>query len=441
MSGARPRILRIAFAAVLLAPTDGARAALIGDYFPDGVPGYATERGVTVLTRLRPELDPFGVRIDDTVDLHPALELTTGFDDNPNGAAAPRGSAVATVHPSLLADTETDRVRAAAYLALTDTRYPELAGQGRTDWTASLGARVEVGPGKLTLAAAHLHLHQDRTQIDALAADRPIAFDLDDVRLAYAVESGPWTFTPDIDVTAWRFDATTIQGLPAPQSYRDRTLIQAGLTARYDLGPERAAIVALRGDTTAYGHGQFGQPSRNGHGATLLAGLDWDDDGVWHWRLLIGAAVRAYQARQYATHAAPLIEADVIWNSSGMTTLTGEVARSIEDASQEGVAGFDYTRVRVSLDHEYLRNLLLHAQAGVQIAQFQQGGGTQAIETLGVGATWIVNRYARVVLDLEHSSQQGGRNTVLPAASDIGVSPVTGNYAREIALLTLRLAL
>ena len=49
-----------------------------------------------------------------------------------------------------------------------------------------------------------------------------------------------------------------------------------------------------------------------------------------------------------------------------MTTVTATLTRSIEDAAQEGIVGYTYTRARLVLDHEYLRNVLLQASASVQ---------------------------------------------------------------------------
>jgi hypothetical protein len=104
----------------------------------------------------------------------------------------------------------------------------------------------------------------------------------------------------------------------------------------------------------------------------------------------------------------------------------------MEDAAQEGVAGFTYTSARLTLDHELQRNLLLHASAGLQHADFLQGGTQQTSYTLGVGATWLVNRRVRVAASYDYTGQQGSGTAALP---------ISGDYTRGLALLTLRLGL
>ena len=113
-----------------------------------------------------------------------------------------------------------------------------------------------------------------------------------------------------------------------------------------------------------------------------------------------------------------------------MTTVTATLTRSIEDAAQEGIAGYTYTRARVVLDHEYMRNVLLQASASVQRADFLQGGGHQSGFSLGGGATWLINRHLRLSATYDFTDQQGNTSPTLLT---------TGSYTRSICLLTLRI--
>ena len=65
-------------------------------------------------------------------------------------------------------------------------------------------------------------------------------------------------------------------------------------------------------------------------------------------------------------------------------------------------------------------------------AVFLQGGGRQSGYAFGAGITWLINRSARLSATYDGSGIQG-------AAS--GINPITGDYGRNIALLTLRLGL
>ncbi len=417
---------RIRVALVLLSgglSGGGAAAQVLSTLLPSGVPGYGTAPGVTVASRLRPETQPQGLRSGAFV-FHPRLEQGLGYDSAPLGIAG-KGSAQLTTRPSLQIGTTWSRHAFGAYFAVDDTRDLDAPNQSRTDWTASLGGAVDIGRDRLTLSAAHLTQHQDRTQIGALVTDRPVAFQLDDARASYAVTGGRWTLTPSLQVSTWHFSDTTLQGARFAQAYRDRSLIEGAATLQYELAPRRDLLLVSRALGQHYLHRQPGQPERDSTGYQVLFGFA-DDDGMWRYRVLFGGETRHFAAATYRTHSGPVAEAELAWNVSGMTTLTATVGRRIEDAAQEGIAGYTYTAAKLALDHEYRRNLILHASAAVQQADFLQGGGSQTGYAIGLGATWLLSRTVHLAATYGLSERHGGS---------------TASYTRHLALLTLRLGM
>lgn len=415
--------IRIALA-LLACSLPGARAAadMLSALLPTGVPGYGTDPGVTVTSRLRPETQPQGVRAGLLV-LHPQLDEAFGYDSAPFGTTT-RGSAVLQTRPSLLLNTDWSRHALGAYLAADDRRYLGAAAQNRTDWSLSLGGGVDIGRDRLTVSVAHLLQHQDRWQIGALATDRPVAFQLDDARAGYTLAGGRWTLTPQVEITSWRFSATTLDGAPLDQAYRDRTVLQGGVTLDYQLAPRRDVMLVTRAVGQHYRHNAVDQPGRDSTGYQALLGYADDDGGMWRYSLLAGIESRQFAA--LSSRTAAVGEAAVAWNVTGLTTLSASLSRSIEDAAQEGVAGFTYTSARLAVDHEYRRDVLLHASAGLQRADYLQGGGQQNGYALGAGITWLMNRHVHVSASWDLSTQHGG-----------GLA----GYTRQLGLLSLRLGL
>ncbi len=305
-------------------------------------------------------------------------------------------------------------------------------GRASTNWTASLGGTLAVGRDQLTVSVAHLSLHQARTELDALPSDAPVAYQVDDVRVGYTIALDRFSVTPSVAFSAYRYDATTIHGVPASQAYRDRDVVQGVVTTRYELSPQRNLLLVTRALGTHYVEPQPGVPTRDSTGYQVLVGLGDDADAVWRYRVLLGWEVRAFRASQYSTHQAPIAEAALIWSPSGMTTVTATLTRSIEDAAQEGDAGYTYTSARLVVDHEYLRNVLLQASASVQRADFLQGGGQASGFSLGAGATWLINRHLRLSATYDFTDQRGSSSPALLT---------TGNYTRSIGLLTLRVGM
>jgi hypothetical protein len=409
-----------------------AGAAWLDTLFPPGVPGYDDEPGVTVASRLHPDSQPQGVRVGDFI-LRPAWEQSIGYDSNVLGGTAPLGSWVVGTRPSVMLSSDWSRDAFGAYVSADDRRDLDVPGQSRTNWTASVGGSIDIGGDRLTLAAAHIDSHQDRTDLDALPTDQPVPFQVDDLRAAYAWTSGRWTITPNLEASSWHYDATTILGVPASQSYRDRTVLQGGAIVSYELAPQRTLVFVTRAIGQDYTHPSPGQTSLNSTGYQVLGGFDYDDDAVWRYRLLLGAEHREFAAAAaYPARNAAIAEGEVAWMPSGMTTVTASVTRSMEDAAQEGVSGFTYTSAKLTLDHELWRNLLLHAYAGLQQADFLQVGGQQTSASFGVGVTWLVRRDVQVSATYDLTDQHGTATAALP---------LSGDYTRSLTLLTLRLGL
>jgi len=406
-----------------------AGAQLLSSYFPEGVPGYAAAPGVTVLSRAHPEFDPLGIRSGPFM-LWPKLETSVGYDSNVLASGHPRGSWTLRTQPSLLLASGWSRDAFGAFVSLADTRYTGLPAQDRTDGTVSVGGSVDIGRDRLTLAAAHITQHQDRSGLDAVAADKPVPLTIEDVRGSYAMPFGRWTVTPNWETSDWRFGEATIGGLPASQAFRNRLVLQGGVTARYEWAPSRNLLFVARLINQHYPRTLPGQPTEDSTGYQVLFGFDYDDDTVWRYRVLLGGEARQFAA--FRSHNSFIVEAEASWTPSAMTTVSATLSRTIEDAAQEGVAGFTYTSARLRVDHEYLRNVILSAAIGLQRAEFLQGGGTQFGTVAGLGATWLANRNVHVSATFDMSGVSGARTQ--PGGS-------SGDYQRRLALLTVRLGL
>ncbi len=129
----------------------GAVAELLTAVFPDGVPGYDTDEGVTVETRLHPEQMPLGVR-EGAFEFLPQLDESVGYTSNALPGPYRRGSWEVGTAPALALASGWSRDSFGALFSVHDTRYLSLPSQDRTDATAALAGRLDVGDDKLTLA-------------------------------------------------------------------------------------------------------------------------------------------------------------------------------------------------------------------------------------------------------------------------------------------------
>jgi hypothetical protein len=408
-----------------------ARAQLLDALFPEGVPGYGAEQGVTVQSRARPGYQPLGIRLD-TLTIRPQLGVSVGYDNNIFGGPSHRGAWEVATQPSVLASTENSIGSAGLYLSANDVHYLGEPSQARTDGSAFLGGTANLGRDKFTLGAGYLSQHEDRTALDALPSDRPVAFTVVNFRASYDAAFGRFTATPSLDLDQWRFDNTTIFGHPVSEAARDRTSVQSGVTLRYGWMAGRDVLWVNRLVETRYDQIGVGQKSNNSNAWQSLFGIDYDDDTVWRYRLLGGVEYRQAAASSIASQTTGIAEAEITWSPTGMTTLRASAFRGVEDAAQTGLSSYTYTSAQLRADHELLRNVVLTASATVRQATFNQTGGQQLGLGFDTGATWLVNRNLRLSLTYDFADI---RSAHLPAGS------VASDYTRSLTLLAVRIAL
>ena len=170
-----------------------------------------------------------------------------GYTSNALPGPYRRGSWEIVTAPSLAVASDWSRDAFGASVSAAGYAIPVAAQPGPDGWfgVRPAGGSISVTT-QLTLAAAHVTAHEDRSQIDTIASDRPIAFQIDDVRASYAIADGRWTIVPGVQATNYTYSPTTLMGVPTSQAYRDRVVVQGGVTVTYDLAPLRSVVLVVR---------------------------------------------------------------------------------------------------------------------------------------------------------------------------------------------------
>lgn len=442
---ARPLARPAAAGLAALLAAAPARAQLVGRYLNPLEPGLGAEPGVTVASRLHPEYDYRGVRVGGVL-VSPELVVSPGYDSNVTGTRPARGSALVQTSGSVSATSAGSAATVSAALTADDFRYTDIGNQSYTNWTAALRGAVALGRDQASFGYSHLNLNQTPRDLDAPLLSRPIAFRVDDVTLGYRANFARAYLRPNLEVANYGFDNGTAAGAPYPQTYRDRVVVSPGVEAGYEVAPRRALVLVLRDATAGYTGRLAGQPSRDFDDLSALAGVAYDVDGVVVLRLLAGYEARLFRSAARKAIQAPVVEASASWTPSGLTTVTASAARYIEDAASEAVVGLTETALRLGVDHEYLRNVVLSASAAWLRDEYQQNGGQQSLYEAALGATWLLNRNLRLGATYQFYSRQSGDVVGLSAAGlGPGFGPLglatAGTYAEHRVLFQLRLGL
>ncbi len=352
--------------------------------------GVGNEAGVTVLSRQRTDYESGGIRSGSFI-IRPLLIESAGYQSNVLGTSRPRGSPVLETNGSLEVTSDVSRVGLTAALTVDDVRYFDQPRQSYTNWTARIGGSYEIGRDVASLQYSHLKLTQTLRDLDVPEGlQESLSYDIDAARLSYRANFSRLFLTPALDVAKYTFGSGSTTN-NVRQDFRNRVLVTPSIAVGYELAPRRNAIFVVRDSIASYSNQVAGQPKRDYNDFTVLAGFDYDATGLVRFRALVGYEVRTFNSSAFKTIQAPVAEASAIWTPTGLTTVTGSVIRRIQDSADESTSGYTETSARLRVDHEYLRNVLLQANAGVYYNEYN-GGGNQTLYTIGAGATYLLNR-------------------------------------------------
>ena len=438
----------LALAAMLL--TSHAYAQRIDTFLSPLLPGFDQDAGVTVLSRLRPLYQEPGIRLGG-VTLNPRLDESIGFDSNVNGVHNGPSSGFIQTSPSVTATSDWSRNRLGLQFGLDNYSYLGVHNENYTNVNVGVGGGLTIGRDTLDIGYTHLEQHERGTDIGAVASSTPVAYNVDVIRSDYSIESGRFTFLPNVDVRRYQFSDATIQGINVSESYRDREVYTGGVTTRYELSQQRGLLLVVQGTTSQFDRTQPGVPIPNSTTALVLGGVDYQASGPWRYRLLAGGEFRQYQSPIYGNHTAPVLQADVIWTPTGLTTLTGYVRREIEDPQSEVTAGYNLTTISLTVDHEVRRNVLLQGRGSFQAGDFFNGGGSSTAYTGGAGVSWLLNPRLRLSADYDFTRQVGSNGSAFVNTSNLSTATLTpteqlntltsGSYSRNVLLFGVHIGL
>ena len=411
---------------------------MLDQLLPPEVAGVATEPDVTVAGRRRPAYDSPGIRAGAFI-IQPSATENAGYESNVLGTSNPRGSVLLQTQAALTASTDQSRGSASAAVSVNDMRYTDQPSQSHTDWTARLGGAYFLGRDTLAVQFAHMQLAQTLQDLDVSRfLNQALPIQIDDGRISYRSEFARTFLVPALEVSRYSFNSGLANGFVYAQDFRNRIVVQPSITAGYELAPRRSLVAVVRNAIASYSTALPGMAKRDYNDTTVLGGIDYDVSGILRLRALAGYEVRNFNASQYRAITGPVAEASVAWNVTGLTTLTGTVTRAIQDSSDTSTAAVTESTALLRVDHEYLRNVLLQANAGLAVDQYRNSGN-QKLYTLGTGATYLVNRNMTLGGTYTFLRRDSGSNVNVNIAGD-GPN-LGGNYTDHRILFQLRLGL
>ena len=426
--------LCFALAAGGLAWGGACQAQELGGYFPSGAAGYEQELGVTVQTRLHPDYEPTGIQAGAFV-IHPSLDESTFYNSNVNGTPG-SGSFGLQTAGEVSATSDWGRNNLDAEVGVDNHQFFSFPGEHYTDWNIGLAGGYTIDENPLTIGYYHDSFHQLGVGLATVESQTPVADQTDSARLGYTFTFSRLTVSPEFSISAYQFGMATVLGEPVNLRFLDHNVFAADVTNRYSLSDEGGLLMLLQGFASRYPNVQVGQPSNDSNSFMLLGGIDYQSKSVWRYRLLFGVEVRTFSAPEFPSHTAPVMEGDVTWQPTGLTTVTGSLSRLIEDPQSADTSGYVLTQGQVAVDHELERNVIVEGRASAGYVQYLQGSD-QTTASIGGNVQWLINRNFRLSGGISYTRQLG-TNASASAANLATIT--TGSYSQTMILLALHVA-
>lgn len=385
-------------------------------------------RGETVLRRARPDFDPQGVRVG-AFTVRAGLAEDFGYNDNVTSAHSSPKSSATLVSRGTASVTPTWQRHALLLDAdVQDYRYFSVSSQDYTNWGAGVSGRYEIERAWRVFGGyRHNVIHELQDDPNAEGADVPIKYTRDMFRLGTRYGFNRVYVQPFGALMSYRYDDAEFSRQPVSQAYRDRDVWFGRFEVGYEFSPLRTAFVATNIYRANYVNTPApGVPKFDNVTYELVAGIDYDSDGIWNYRVSAGVRRRDYDSAERSSVTGLALDALAVWRATPMTTVTGTASTSIEEGSTTS-EGYRDNIAMLQVDHEYLRNVLLQARGRVRHIDYLEQDRDSVTLTGGIGVNYLVNRTLRLGASYEYTQRFSDR---------------TGDqFDRNIVLLRLSLGL
>ena len=425
-----------------------AHAQLLQRYLPSSVPAYQLDPALAVLENGGPDYRSTGTRLGDIV-VRPSIDETFGYNDNPLGLQNARSSAEIESSASLSANSDWSRNSIGASVSIDDQRYLNLSIANETNSTAFVGGSLDIGRDTLSFGAGHVSGNLGPTDVLSDGFGAPVPYQSNDVRVAYTALFNRLSVAPELDLTSYRFGRSAAGTFITDDTGLDKNQIEGGLTATYDFSAGHKLVFVWNETSAFFQHRAAGQPNPNYLDTLAAVGFDYDTHAFFRYDLLLGYEERHFSSGSISALNEPVVEASVTWTPTRLTTLSAAVVRHLSDASYNVATNLAYTEGKLIIDHEYRRDVILNGTLDIESSDAGAGSFSRQQYSGSVGATWLLNRYARLSSSYTYTHGTGGSASLSIVGSqtaqtnnNFGATSLEGSsYDGNVIQVSLHLAL
>ena len=377
----------------------------------------AAPHGETVATRVRPELEPLGVRAG-TFLIYPKLGADGTYNDNVFATNHDvKDDFIFDIKPEVSVESDWANHALNFRTGADAGYYATYSRLDYTDWFVSGDGRLDITRDSAFFGGGGIaREHEEPGEPNAPSdAKQPTEYYLINGAGRYVQKFGRFRGIGEATIVRLDYDKTnTVAGPSISNTDRDYNVYGGGMRLGYEIVPSYEAFVRAEGNQRKYDQRvDAGGVERNSQGYNAVAGLALDLGGVTFGEVYAGYLEQFYEDNTFDTLSAPTFGGALTWNATTLTTLNARVARVVQETTEGSCSGILRTTGGLSADHELLRNLILSAGLTITNDDYQGCNRNDYYYVPGIGARYLMNRniYANIGYQFLHHTTHGQDST------------------------------
>lgn len=300
----------------------------------------------------------------------PGIALSESYDDNIYRKGTNEQSDFVTrINPSFAAVSDFS-LHQLFFAANADLGYyADHTNENYQDYSIGGGGRIDLDyQTNLQLQSAYRQTHEKRDAPDSPNADEPVEYSLTSHKASFTRALGVIKLYLNGAFDRFTFEDSRRGNLLIDNSGRDRDIYALDMRVAYEYFPNYNVYIGANHDWRRYRSN--GPVSRDSEGYGVRVGTDLYITGSIKADIYAGYLERSYDGN-FKNVDAINYGGSVIWNPTGLTSITAEVTRGIEETTFNDISGDLQTSFSLGVDHLLRHNLFLSADAGVRYSDYE----------------------------------------------------------------------
>ena len=387
----------------------------------------ATVPGESVANRVRPELDPQGMPLG-AFRLYPSVDWSAKYDSN---IFAEREDEVFDwifgFSPSL--NLESDWVRHSLDISADANigRFEQNEQEDFDDFSVRANLDYDLSYADVLKFAAQYDLsHDDRFSPDDAQGIVPTEYELGRLFGTYARRTARTSLR--IGLRQTRLDYENVLSTSGIVNNKDRNRDETLYSVRAGYQVRPGLDFFLQADIDAKNYDTLlddNNVNRNSDSRSVAIGVEGVLTGAAYVEAFLGYSERDYEDDALVDIDTPWLEGRLVWNVSGLTTLTFEGLRDIRETTLNQASGYTLTRFGITADHELFRNFLLRATVARQTDKYIGIEREDDNDVVALSMRYLLNRYTQIALELRQYDRESAIVSSSPDDFDIRTASLT----------------